>query len=185
MLNALKKNRPLLLILVCLALGVLVYLDNRKGSDDAAAPSARKQAAAGNVADKAAAPAEIDAAAPTSEGLQLRNPLASFDKSLLKDWVERPLFAPSRQRPPTVAGDKHPLSHRVADKRPPPSYDLLGILRDGDRAIALLRKKGDGTSFRVEVGDMIGGWRVAKMEPASVVLQREDGTSQTVPLVRE
>jgi hypothetical protein len=32
---------------------------------------------------------------------------------------------------------------------------------------------------------MIGGWRVAKMEPASVVLERTDGTSQTVPLSRE
>ncbi len=75
--------------------------------------------------------------------------------------------------------------HRSTPSNRRPSYDLLGILRDGERAIALLRKKGEGTSFRVEVGDMIGGWRVAKMEPASVVLERTDGTSQTVPLSRE
>ena len=32
---------------------------------------------------------------------------------------------------------------------------------------------------------MIAGWRVAKLEPASVILERVDGTSQTVPMKRE
>jgi hypothetical protein len=123
------------------------------------------------------------AAGPTH--LQLRNPLANFDKAQLKDWVERPLFAPTRKRPPVVAAAAPRAKRHIKPKLPPPSYDLLGIVRDGAHSIALLRKKGEGTSFRVEVGDMIGGWRVARMEPASVVLEREDGTSQTVPLLRE
>jgi hypothetical protein len=178
----LKKNRPLLLILACLALGVLVYLDNRRTSDGESVPAARTQASVPRATsnDGSSEPAEAVSAEP-----KLRNPLASLDKAELKDWVERPLFAPSRRRPPAVAvADRQP-PRQVAARQPPPSYDLLGIVRDGDRAIALLRKKGDGTSFRVEVGDMIGGWRVAKMESASVVLEREDGTSQTVPLSRE
>ncbi len=181
----LKKNRPLLLILVCLALGVLVFLDNRSGNDDDAAPSVAATAPADSSADETGSLDDADVAASGAAGLDLRNPLADFDTALLKDWVERPLFAPSRKRPPAVAAAGPALPRHAATQKPPPSYDLLGIVRDGARAIALLRKKGEGTSFRVEVGDMIGGWRVAKMEPASVVLERSDGTSQTVPLSKE
>ncbi len=176
------KNRAFLLILVCLALGGLVAIDNWPTG---VTPGTRTgEAAPARTAAQAPAP-EADAAAPDPDRLQLHNPLATFDKATLKDWVERPLFAPSRRRPPAVAVAEHPLVRQATAKSPVPIYDLLGIVRDGERAIALLRKKSDGTSFRVEVGDMIGGWRVARMEFASVVLEREDGTSQTVALSRE
>ncbi len=59
------------------------------------------------------------------------------------------------------------------------------MARDGDRAIAGVRKKLDGTSFRVEVGDMLGGWQVSKVEPKSVRLERSDGEVEDVPLFRE
>jgi hypothetical protein len=181
----LSKNRTFLLILVCLALGVLVFLDNRRGGGAIVEPSARARGHANAAAQDGATSPEVAAEAPVSPEMRLTNPLADFDTSLLKDWIERPLFAPSRQRPAAVAAATPRAAPQVTPKQPPPSYDLLGILRDGERAIALLRKKGEGTSFRVEVGDMIGGWRVARMEPASVVLERADGTSQTVPLSRE
>lgn len=179
------KNRPLLLILASLALGVLVWLDNRPSSDtESQTRSARSQESARAARDDEARAAQAGADRAGSGQLQLENPLASFDKATLKDWVERPLFASSRKRPAAVKVAERPIL-QVQPKHPTPSYDLLGIVRDGDHAIALLRKKGEGTSFRVEVGDMIGGWRVAKMKPASVVLEREDGTSQTVPLTHE
>jgi hypothetical protein len=181
----LKKNRPLLLILVCLVLGVLVFFDYRQRSEGDVVAPAQTQGPARASANEDASSELVEDSASGSSKFQLHNPLAAFDKATLKDWVERPLFAPSRQRPPAAAVAERPLTRKVAIKRPPPTYDLLGIVRDGDRAIALLRKKGEGTSFRVEVGDMIGGWRVARMEPASVVLEREDGTSQTVALSRE
>ncbi len=180
------KNRPLLLVLVCLALGVLVYIDNRRGAKpDNDEPSAQTREPARAAADAAAPTSDADSPASRLVHLQLTNPLSSFDKATLKDWVERPLFAPTRKRPAVVASAAPQTAGPFKPKRPPPSYDLLGILRDGSHAIALLRKKGEGTSFRVEVGDMIGGWRVARMEPESVVLEREDGTSQTVALSRE
>ncbi len=179
-----SKNRTALLILACIALGVLVYLDNRGGGDGVVGPSVPARERARITVEDGASIAEAGAEAPASAGMRLANPLADFDKTLLKDWVERPLFAPSRQRPPAVATAAIQAGPQLKSKPPAPSYDLLGILRDGERAIALLRKKGEGTSFRVEVGDMNGGWRVAKMEPASVVLERSDGTSQTVPLSR-
>jgi hypothetical protein len=180
------KNRPLLLILASLALGALVWFDNRQSSDpQSQTQSGRSQETARAAGDDEARATQADAEEGAAPGqLQLDNPLASFEKAKLKDWVERPLFASSRKRPAAVKVAERPIL-QAQPKRPAPSYDLLGIVRDGDHAIALLRKKGEGTSFRVEVGDMIGGWRVARMEPASVVLERQDGTSQTVPLTRE
>lgn len=185
------KNCPLLLIIVCLALGALVWFDNRPSGDaerphaaavDAgngaqAQPDDEQLATADPAADPT--PAEgAEAVVPPKSG----NPLASFDKSRLKDTVGRPLFSPSRKRPPeTVAA-----SGEIKAAAPVvPIYDLLGVMHDGGRAIALMRKKSDGTSFRVQPGDMIGGWQVSKVEPQAVVLTRPDGGSETVPLFRE
>ena len=191
------KNRPLLLILVCVALGTLVWLDNNRSEESKESPGVAV-APAGEGAGEPADPAETAAADPQSEdtqataegeagsnaanSLQLSNPLASFEKESLKDWVERPLFAPSRKRPPATAA-ANPIGPVTAVAQAP-VYDLLGIVREGERALALLRKKVDGSNFRVEVGDMLGGWRVAKIEPSAVVLERADGQSQTVPLMR-
>jgi hypothetical protein len=193
------KNRPLWLILVCAGLGALVWLDNRsdeskEGPGVAVAPVGEGAGEAPGSVESAAAdpqsddgPATVEAAAEpegeTTNGLQLSNPLASFAKESLNDWVERPLFAPSRKRPPAAAAGANPAGPVVAAPQIP-LYDLLGIVREGERALALLRKKVDGSNFRVEVGDMIGGWRVAKIEPSAVVLERADGQSQTVPLMR-
>jgi hypothetical protein len=175
------KNRTFLLVLVCAALGALVLLDHWKAHDDNVAPAAPQQVRAQS-SDVTAA----EASAPqTAAGRnKLVNPLADFDKSRLKAWSQRPLFAPSRARPPQPAVAAAAPVIAEAPPPPPPSYELLGVVRTGERAVALLRKRGEGTSFRVEVGDMIGGWRVAKLEPASVVLQRMDGTSETVPIKR-
>ena len=180
------KSRLLLLILVCLALGALVWFDYQPASGPGSQTSASTQShqPAGERAsqDHEAPPPETHTGAGATDEPQLGNPLADFDKAKLKDTVERPLFSSSRRRPPP--GEKvvkRPIK-QVAPKPQPPSYDLLGVVRRGDHAIALLRKRSDGTSFRVEVGDMIGGWRVSKMEPTSVLLERDDGTSQIVPL---
>jgi hypothetical protein len=198
------KNRPLLLILVCVALGALVWLDNNRGDESKVRPGPAVAPAgdgAGAGAGEPAAPADVASTDPQSEnahatadgedkpeespanGLQLSNPLASFDKESLQDWVARPLFAPSRKRPPAAVAAAGPVGP-VAAAPQAPVYDLLGIVREGERALALMRKKADGSNFRVEVGDMLGGWRVAKIEPSAVVLERADGQSQTVPLMR-
>ncbi len=161
--------KNLLMYSALVVLGVLVWLDR---------------------AQKDGAPAETVMQAPPIEGgraiavatpRELVNPLSKFEKSELKDTIERPLFASARKRPPAVADDRATIAQAEA-KPAPPSYDLLGVVRDGERSIALIRDKKDGTSFRVEVGDMIGGWHVAKLAPKSILLRRDDGTSQSVPL---
>jgi hypothetical protein len=130
---------------------------------------------------------EPGASAPAAETAapQSGNPLASLDKSTLKDWVERPLFAPSRKRPPPAAAVQGQAPQVAGTKAPPPLYDLMGVVREQGRAIALLRKKSDGTSFRVQVGDTLGGWQVSKVDPRAVTLVRDDGTSETVSIFRE
>lgn len=182
------KNRPTLLILACLVLAALVWLDNQRAPE----PPAQAADSVGQaMPSRELAPANDEAAEPGPEPdmgstpLQLANPLASFDKRRLRDTVERPLFASNRRRPPDLDVAKLPDGANAGGQAQAQSYDLLGVVRDGDRAIALLRKKSDGASFRVEVGDMIGGWRVSEVEPTSVRLEREDGTSLTVQLYRE
>ena len=82
---------------------------------------------------------------------------------------------PDRKRPPAAAAAANPVGP-VAAVPQAPVYDLLGIIREGERALALLRKKVDGSNFRVEVGDMIGGWRVAKIEPSAVCSSAPTGS---------
>jgi hypothetical protein len=182
------KNRPTLLILVCLALAALVWLDNQRSTETPpqAADRIEPAVASGEAGPANDATAERQAEPGTAPApLQLANPLASFDKRRLKDTVERPLLASSRRRPPANIAAIRPEGGAAAPKVQASSYDLVGVVRDGDRQIALLRKKSDGASFRVEVGDMIGGWRVLQLEATSVRLERADGTSLTVPLYRE
>jgi hypothetical protein len=217
------KNRPLLLIFVCVGLGGLVWLDNRttKTPERQTAASAAalevdqhspdQQSIGGSeparhdesvhptgdaisqeagdgaewdspsqTADRGKAGTEIPPDAQAVAESQTGNPLTKLDKSSLKDWVERPLFAPSRKRPPVVAAQNQ---NQAA--KPLPMYELLGVIRDSGQATALLRKKDDGTSFRVQVGDTLGGWQVSKVAPRAVTLVRGDGTSETVSLFRE
>lgn len=132
--------------------------------------------------ENAAEPAEADTGSdPATAEPQSGNPLASLDKATLSDWVGRPLFAPSRKRPPNA----DPAAAPQADAAPPPTFELLGVVRDKDRATALLRKKSDGASFRVQVGDMLSGWRISKVDSRSVILLRSDGTSETISLFDE
>src|ERR1700749_4353817 len=97
-----EKYRPLLLILVSLGLGALVWLDNHNmlfpEQDVVAAsrtvpatpaPAAKSEQPGGSASTPSPAAAD-----PLLNG----NPLASFDKATLENWVDRPLFAPSRKR---------------------------------------------------------------------------------------
>ncbi|MDP1906734.1 MAG: hypothetical protein Q8K85_00440 [Hyphomicrobium sp.] len=169
------------LLVVCVALGALVWIDNF-GFDNPwnspSTPSRRDEPGATSSPQTRGAPADEERAAPSASGAATGNPLASIDAAALSDTVDRPLFAPSRSRPPEVVAERA----QAPPPPPPPSFALLGVVHDGGRAIALVRKVSDGTTFRVEVGDTIGGWQVAGVEATSIRLQRADGTSRTVHL---
>jgi hypothetical protein len=173
-----------ILILVCVALGALVWIDNFGfetpwSAAPAVSPSAERSVPP--VIQGHDTPADEKRAVPASEARPATgNPLASVDKAALSETVMRPLFAPSRSRPPEVVAERVEIA--PPPPPPPPSFALLGVVRIGGRAIALLRQVTDGTSFRVEVGDTIGGWQVAGVEATSIRLERPDGMSRTVHL---
>jgi general secretion pathway protein N len=184
------QYRPLLLILVSLGLAGLVWMDNRGarfggGKDHIVATRAAGNSPAADTPDEHGTTAkeaeEADqekTALEEANQLLSGNPLASFDKSTLKNWVNRPLFAPSRQPPKKTA------KGTVQKPPPPPDYKLLGVVLNRHRTIALLKSQGSGADFRVEVGDMIGGWHVAMVEKDSVTLKRDGEEAQKVKFAK-
>ena len=184
-----QKYRSYLMIVVGMALAVLVWLDNRSEP----APAGKNTTVVhAKVSDETPPPTHSETldtgegepqggvVPNAADGLALTNPLSSLAKEEISDWVVRPLFAPSRKRPPEKAG----VPAQAAAPAQVASYELLGIVREGPHALALLRNKVDGASLRVEIGDVVGGWRIAKIERAAVVLERGEGLAQTLPLQR-
>lgn len=183
-----EKYRPALLILVSLVLGALTWLDNRaapvpeKAEPTVTAEKAELQTpeATAEATAEPADSAEPEEDAASEEPPASGNPLASFDKASLENWVDRPLFAPSRKRPPAQA-----VASGEPKLQPPPDYRLLGVVLNPHRTIALLRREGTSIDVRVQVGDMIGGWRVASVEREAVTLRRDEDTSQIVRFKKE
>lgn len=180
-----EKSKLPLLILLVLGLSALVWFDYQS---EETAPG--KNVAETNAGEAVSALDEpSDAENPASTDTASANPLASLKIDTLRATVERPLFASSRQRPPPppvrVSRPVFKSQPKPKPKPKPPSYILLGIVSGGERATALLRQKSDGRNIRVEVGDMIGGWHVAKVKAKSVLLERNDDSSQTVLLFKE
>ena len=174
------NKRLLALILICLGLGVLAWFDHQRSVDPSdRAPSAELRQPT-NEGAKGEGVARPEPQVNASDAVRIGNPLASLDLSQLKATVERPLFAPSRRRPPEPMAAPAPATSAT----PVPSFDLLGVVRNAGRAIALLRDKANAVSLRVEAGDFVSGWQVAKVESTLVLLTRKDGTSQTVTLLR-
>ncbi|MBY0562358.1 hypothetical protein [Hyphomicrobium sp.] len=169
-----KQYRLHLMIVACLALACLVWFDNQQPNPIASAPAI----ASGEPQKQTDPDLSSDDGNEAPGQISIGNPLVAIAKEDLRDTVERPLLAPSRRRPDEAKTAKH----QDAPAGEKPVYELLGVVLNGDRAIALLRNAADGTSFRVESGDMVGSWRVARVETASVFLERSDGTSLSVNL---
>ena len=167
------NNRLPLLMAAAVGFGALLWWDMQSKSE--------RQYTVGPARRIEAREQDGQASAPITErvlGGETVNPLASLDKESLRDMIERPLFTPTRRPPPKPA----PRETEAAFVPPPapasaPDYTLLGIIRDGDRAIALLHSRSDGRNLRMEAGDMIGGWEVADVDRVSVRLRGKDGTA--------
>ena len=173
------KRLPLLM-LAAAGIGALLWWDMQSEPDTpdvvAAAGPAKRE---GRNQDGQAAPTAMR----ESVSGETVNPPGGLDKESLRDMTERPLFTPTRRPPP----DPAPREAQPAFVPPPappstPDYMLLGIIRDGDRAIALLRGRSDGRNLRVEAGDMIGGWEIAAVDTVSVRLKREGGAAHELRL---
>ena len=170
------NNRLPLLMVAAAGLGALLWWDMRSRPETPGVVAARRVESREQDRRAASTPAR-------RPGVETVNPLASLDKASLRDMTERPLFTPTRRPPPKPAPREAEAAY-VPPPAPPstPDYTLLGIIRDGDRAIALLRGRSDGRNLRVEAGDMIGGWEIAAVDTVSVRLKREGGAAHELRL---
>lgn len=189
--------RLMILLVVSLALGALAWFDHQMQSEDAsvtrsenAAQSAEPSVAGAQSAehagtDDAGEVSRMDAsdyaAAPKNAENSMSNPLSAIDLNQMRDTVDRPLFASSRRRPPESASK----TASAAAPAQVPTFELLGVALGGPRPIAILRKKSDSTTYRVQIGDILSGWQVAKVEARTVLLERQDGVSESIPLLRQ
>ena len=190
------------LLLLCVGLGYLVWLDNTAGGDTAASVTTDATATAGaqpgngeitGLDDDAPAnegelahvrdeesdpPAPEDAEDQADAEPENLNPLKRFEIDILSDTIERPIFASSRQRPPQEAKPASTSENSLA------TFELVGVARTGDRATAVLRRQPRGELFRVETGDTFGKWRVKAIEPRSIVLSDGNGNEESIKLLR-
>ena len=87
---------------------------------------------------------------------------------LFADLDARPLFTATRkplQDPAQANGAAAPSSDFV----------LVGVIMGGTRAVALLRNKATSASMSAAVGDVVSGWRVARIDATTVTLHANGG----------
>ncbi len=95
------------------------------------------------------------------------SPLSSVDIGILSDTVEQPLFAVSRQlaTPETLIRRNRAARPRRRSNCWASSSTVLARPPSCDATQT-------GAKFSVEPGDTLSGWKVARNEPSSVVLER-------------
>lgn len=94
---------------------------------------------------------------------------------------ERPLFSPTRRPPPppppprppppVEEDEPGPEPELPAEADPPLSATLVGIVLGGDRPLAVLAA--EGKTLRLREGESLEGWRLARIEALSAVLERD------------
>jgi hypothetical protein len=118
----------------------------------------------------AATPAFAADAASKGEADTVATPLAAQSLDSLSATRERPLFSPTRRPPPPppppVVAEQAP----PPPPPPPPDVALFGIVMDGTTARAVIRANPAGKLTNVEIGDDVGGWKVAQIEGKKLVL---------------
>jgi len=107
------------------------------------------------------------------------NPLEAQPLDRLSVTRDRPLFSPTR-RPIPPPPPPPPEAAPVAVVPQPPNLQLFGIVVDDDGARAIVRSGAEKVD-RVQIGDDIGGWKVAQIEGRRLVLSL-DGRLATFTL---
>jgi len=117
--------------------------------------------------------------AQPSELPTLANPLEAQPLDRLSATRDRPLFSPTR-RPTPPPPPPPPEQASVAVVPQPPNLTLVGIVVDDEGARALIRSSATKAD-RVQIGDDIGGWKVAQIDGRRMVLSL-DGRFATFTL---
>ena len=97
---------------------------------------------------------------------------ATPEKAKFAEIVERPLFWSSR-RPP--------FEQAAVTTAPGLDYSLFGVVISTDAPVALLKPEAGGDPIRVQVGEALSGWTVARIE-SDRVLMRQGGMERELTL---
>jgi general secretion pathway protein N len=97
--------------------------------------------------------------------------------------LARPLFRASRRPPeaekPQVAARPQPVPRQAA--RLPENLALVGVMREHGRAGRALIRLGESAGQWVEVGHMLQGWRLSRIDAAGIAFEA-DGQEQRLSL---
>jgi hypothetical protein len=117
-------------------------------------------------------PAAADDVPP---GLSSENPLSAIDPASLTGFRERPLFSPSRTRPPDPVAEPDPQVEAPNEQTPPTlNIELLGVIGSPDGTSALILDRDDETRHTVRVGETYQGWTVTEANGSQLVLGKDD-----------
>jgi hypothetical protein len=85
---------------------------------------------------------------------------------------DKPLFSPTRQKPPpVVAPAATPISLQATEtKEAPPKYTLVGLIVGIDAVTVLLRDPNTDELVSIQSGDRVGNWQVVVTSAYSVQL---------------
>lgn len=125
------------------------------------------------------ATAGADRSGSATKTLSEHKVVQRYSADSFAETVERPLFSQSRRPPPPE------LVEEAADR--PTAIDklvLTGIVSGPDLKIAILLNGEDQKELRLQEGEDIGGWRLAKFEGDAVTFS-QNGRSREFPLYRE
>ena len=125
----------------------------------------------------AAAPPAAPAITATGAVEHLADAPPALTAAAFPATLARPLFRDTR-RPPD------PAKPEIADARPaeppkpvrlPDGLALIGIVKEsGDSGRALIRSPASGTGQWVEVGYLLEGWRLSRIEAGSILFEIDD-----------
>ena len=102
-------------------------------------------------------------------GIELLNPLTTFDPTLLESFRQRPLFAPTRRAAPDPIFSDEPI---VAVDAPALNIRLLGMVQSLQGAVAMLVDLDDGTRHSVREGETFRNWTVEGIEQTGLTLRQ-------------
>ncbi len=169
--------RLFLLIITCAGLSFAAWYDFTSSSEDELVSERRA-----DVLRRLESKKNVKADKGELYSISIKNPYEELKLANLEQTVKRPLFSQSRRPPaPLQATIVLPKITR-APQKPEPRFLLLGVLKNGENSVALLREEGTGKYFRVVKGDFIRNIRIADVLLKSVKLERQDGSKVTLNL---
>ena len=149
-----RRRAPLLLLLICCALIGLIYVEAERPDVEPPANAAM------------APPRALEARAASVPSFSLP-PLGDY-----AEVVERPLFSPTRRRPPAAAG--------TADLRSSP-FTLVGVVLSAKGKHALIEHAQPRRLDRVVEGQDLDGWTVEEIRLDRVMFRRGDTRIEVKP----